>query len=82
MTHVHTNMSRKLELPALDLGDARRCPAFRRALGLEGKGDRVQKQFQIDGPLWAVLEKNVSPGGRSDIVNQGINLIAVMNGWL
>lgn len=72
----------KLELPALDLRDARRCPAFRRALGLEPKADRVQKQFQIDGPLWAVLEKNVSPGARSDVVNQGLNLIAIMNGWI
>ena len=72
---------RKLELPALDL-DGARCPAFRRALGLESKGDRVPKEYQIDRPLLEVLEAHAGPGARSDIVNQGLNLIAIMNNWI
>ena len=72
---------RKLELPALDL-DGDRCPAFRRALGLESKEDRVPKQYQIDRPLLEVLEAHADSGARSDIVNQGLNLIAIMNNWI
>lgn len=72
---------RKLELPALDL-DGDRCPAFRRALGLESKADRVSKRFQIDQPLMTVLEAHADPRGQSDIINQGLNLVAIMNGWL
>lgn len=72
---------RKLELPALDL-DGDRCPAFRRALGLESKGDRVSKRFQIDKPLMDALEAHADPRGQSDIVNQGLNLVAIMNGWI
>lgn len=72
---------RKLELPALDL-DGGRGPAFRRALGLESKEDRVPKQYQIDRPLLEVLEAHADSGARSDIVNQGLNLIAIMNNWI
>lgn len=72
---------RKLELPTLDL-DGDRCPAFRRALGLESKGDRVPKQYQIDKPLLDALEAHADPRGQSDIVNQGLNLIAIMNNWI
>ncbi len=72
---------RKLELPPLDL-DGNRCPAFRRALGLESKSDRVQKRFQIDKPLADVLDAHADPRCHSDFVNQGLNLIAIMNNWI
>ncbi|WP_214084166.1 hypothetical protein [Methanoculleus sp.] len=72
---------RRLELPPLDL-DGDRCPASRRSLGLESKQDRVSKRFQIDKPLVDVLEAHVNPRGQSDIINQGLNLVAIMNGWL
>ena len=65
----------------LDL-DGARCPAFRRALGLESKVDRVSKRFQIDKPLLDALEAHSDPWGQSDIVNQGLNLIAILNNWI
>lgn len=72
---------RQLILPPLDLtGD--RAPAFRRALGMESKKDRISKRYQIDKPLADVLEQNVDPRGQSDVVNQGLNLVAILNGWL
>jgi hypothetical protein len=72
---------RKLELPPLDL-DGSRCPAFRRALGLESKSDRVDMRFQIDKPLADILVAHADQGHRSDFVNQGLNLLALMNNWI
>ena len=72
---------RKLELPPLDL-DGDRCPAFRRALGLESKSDRVGMRFQIDKPLADILVAHADQGHRSDFVNQGLNLLAIMNKWI
>ncbi|MDD4103282.1 MAG: hypothetical protein PHU80_11725 [Kiritimatiellae bacterium] len=42
----------------------------------------MPKQYQIDKPLLDALEAHVNPMGRSDIVNQGLNLVAIMNGWI
>lgn len=72
---------RQLVLPPLDL-NGNQAPAFRRALGLESKKDRITKRYQIDKPLVDILEQNVDPRAQSDIVNQGINLVAIMNGWI
>lgn len=67
---------------AIDLHDPLRAPAFRTALGLESKGSREYKQFKIDKRMREILDQNVGTYQQSDVINQGINLIAIMNGWI
>lgn len=65
----------------IDLTDPKRCPAFRSALGIVPK-NRKQKLVRLDPEMERILSENVAPGQQSDIVNQGVNLIAIMHGWI
>lgn len=65
----------------LDLSNPDQCPAFRAALGL-GKKNRKVKSFMIDPEMEAILQEHAGPNQQSDLINMGINLVALMNGWI
>ncbi len=66
---------------SLDLSDPEQCPAFRTALALNKK-KRESKTFWIDPEMNQVLKDHADRGQQSDIINMGINLVALMNGWI
>jgi len=70
-----------LTFDPIDLTSAN-AVAFRRAMLMESKADREPKKYYIDRPLLDLMDRNVDPRERSDVVNMGINLVAIMNGWI
>lgn len=66
---------------SLDLTDPKQCPAFRTALALNKK-ERESKTFRIDPEMDQILKDHADRGQQSDLINMGINLVALMNGWI